>query len=93
MAEKSLVNDEAVMFGADPLEPVLALELEAELELELEDELPQAATPMLAVTARAAMTLLLLSKCTKTSSLSAAGARHRAGPRRECHGDSLHHAQ
>jgi hypothetical protein len=73
MAVKSLVNDEAEMLGVDPDEPVVELELELgleaepELELELDDELPQAAMPRLALTASAASTALLLSKCTFNS--------------------------
>ena len=42
--------------------------LELELELELDPALPQAATPTLAVTDRAAIIDLLFSKCTCTSS-------------------------
>jgi len=71
IAEKSFVNDATEMLGAaadaddDAAADVVAEELE---ELELEDELPQAATPTLAVTASAAITDLLFSKCTCTSS-------------------------
>jgi hypothetical protein len=72
MAEKSLVNDDADTFGAPAAAELLAVvvELAAALEdvLELElDELPQAATAKLAVTASAAKSDLLLSKCTSTS--------------------------
>jgi len=72
------VNDSAEMLGAAAAELVVAAELlvaaaddvalELELELELDPELPQAATPTLAVTARAAIIDLLFSKCTCTSS-------------------------
>jgi hypothetical protein len=72
-----LVNEPAETLGAAPPELLLLLAagadvalllLLAELELELEFELPQAATPMLAVTAIAAMTALPFSKRTLTSS-------------------------
>ena len=73
--EKSLVNDSAEMLGAALL--LLAadvdvaagalLELDEELEL---DELPHAATPTLAHTARAAKTGLRFSKCNDLSSFS-----------------------
>jgi hypothetical protein len=70
MAEKSLVNDDTETLGAAAAELLAADvdELPLELALELEFELPQAATPTLAVAASAAMTALLFSKCTLTSS-------------------------
>jgi hypothetical protein len=78
IAAKSLVNEPAETLGAAPPELLLLLAagadvallllLLAELELELEFELPQAATPMLAVTVSAAMTALPFSKRTLTSS-------------------------
>ena len=55
---------------AELLAAVVELLLELEVELELEDELPQAVTARLAVTVRAAKTVLLLSKCTVNSSFS-----------------------
>jgi hypothetical protein len=72
--EKSLVNDSAEMAGAAPAADedddavVAAAELELDEELD-DDELPQAATPTLAHTARAAKTGLRLSKFTMTSLL------------------------
>jgi hypothetical protein len=66
-----LVNDDADTLGAAAAELLAAVDepaaaLEDAVELEL-DELPQAATAMLAVTASAATSDLLLSKCTSTS--------------------------
>jgi hypothetical protein len=75
IAEKSLVNDDVEMLGAGAAELLLAAAdavLVLELELELLDELPQAATPTLAVMASAATIVLLFSKCTLTSSSSSA---------------------
>jgi hypothetical protein len=66
-----LVNDDADTLGAAAAAELLAVvdELAAALEdaVELDDELPQAATAKLAVTASAATSDLLLSKCTSTS--------------------------
>jgi hypothetical protein len=59
-----LVNDEAEMLGV--LELVLGAGVLV-VVLVVEDELPQAATPKHAVTASAAITALLFSKCTITS--------------------------
>jgi hypothetical protein len=56
-----LVNDEAEMLGV--LELVLGAGVLV-VVLVVEDELPQAATPKHAVTASAAITALLFSKCT-----------------------------
>jgi hypothetical protein len=71
--EKSLVNDSAEMLGplllAEDEDDVAAGALELVDELDF-DELPQAATPTLAHTARAAKTGLLLSKCNDLSSFS-----------------------
>jgi hypothetical protein len=62
------VNDAVETLGT-AAELLAALELAVVLELELElDELPQAATPRLAVTTSAATVDLLFSKCTLTSS-------------------------
>jgi hypothetical protein len=60
---KLLVNDEVEMLGAAGLEVVLVVD-----DVVLGDELPQAATATLAVTAQAAITALLLSKSTVISS-------------------------
>jgi len=62
------VNDEVDTVGTAAELLLAAAELVVELELELDDELPQAATPRLAVTASAATADLLFSKCTLTSS-------------------------
>jgi hypothetical protein len=69
IAEKLFVNDAVETLGT-AAELLAALELVVELELELDDELPQAATPRLAVTTSAATVDLLFSKCTLTSSSS-----------------------
>ncbi len=67
------MNDDADTLGAAAAAELLAVvdelaaALEDAVELELDDELPQAATAMLAVTASAATSDLLLSKCTSTS--------------------------
>jgi Arc/MetJ family transcription regulator len=65
------VNDAVETLGT-AAELLAALELAVELavELELDDELPQAATPRLAVTTSVATVDLLFSKCTLTSSSS-----------------------
>lgn len=65
------MNDEADTLGAAAAELLAAVDDgAAELVDELDDELPHAATPKLAVTASAAKTDLLFSKCTLNLSLS-----------------------
>jgi hypothetical protein len=71
MAEKSLVNDETATVGAGDELLLLLLLLDAPLLLdvvELDDELPHAAMPTVAASTSAALTGLLFSKCTMTSS-------------------------
>jgi hypothetical protein len=88
-----LVNEDAETLGAGAAaDEVLelagaALDVELELELELDDELPHADTATLAITASAAKTALLFSKCTLTSSSgrrTPPAATMRA-PRNGCH--------
>jgi hypothetical protein len=70
MELKSLVNDDAEMFGAAAAELLAAVDVAAaELDVELDDdELPQAAMATAPDTASAATIGLLLSKCTIISS-------------------------
>jgi hypothetical protein len=71
MAEKSFVNDETAMFGAGEELLLLLLLLDAPLLLdvdELDDDEPHAAMPTVAASTSAALTGLLFSKCTMTSS-------------------------
>ena len=69
-AEKSLVNELAEMLGAAPPDDELDMldvavpPADDELDDDELDELPQAATPSVAVTARAATSGLRLRKCT-----------------------------
>jgi len=68
-----LVNDAADTLGVAAAELLAAVDdppAELDEELELDDELPHAATAMLAATASATTTDLLLSKCTLNPSLS-----------------------
>jgi hypothetical protein len=61
MAEKSLVNDVAEMLGVAAADVVL--DADDVLVVDELDELPHAASPRTASTARAAIATLLLSNC------------------------------
>jgi hypothetical protein len=84
MAEKSLVKAVAEMVGVDDELDELGVVLF--FVLVVFDELPHAAAPNIAVTASAARTALLFSKCTITS-LSFLGTTTSAGANRVrwCH--------
>jgi hypothetical protein len=68
IAEKSLVNDDVETLGVGVAAALLLVAGVDEPLLELELELPQAETPMLAMTTSPAITALLFSKCTLISS-------------------------
>jgi hypothetical protein len=67
MAEKLFVNDVAEIDGVVPVEALVLVDagvlVALVVLLELDDELPHAATPMLAATASMATRALLFSKC------------------------------